>query len=66
MTTCRLCQDGVKPTVIDRNRPGLSRCAECGRDVTLAVASIRAAEACANAALQLSWGRRNRKPRVCA
>lgn len=64
--SCLLCQDGDKPTIVDQNRPGLTRCIECGRDVTLAVARIRGEEECANSALQLSWRRQKHTKRACA
>lgn len=64
--SCVLCHDGKRPSIIDQNRPGLSLCVECGRDVTLAVARIRGAEECANAALQLSWTNQQRAQGACA
>lgn len=61
---CRICQNGVSPTIIEQSRQGLIRCIECTRDVTLAVNRLSLAAERINEALHASWHKQRRMARV--
>lgn len=66
MSDCNLCRGGETPRIVEQVRADMCICVACCCDVTLAVARIRGAEECANAALQLSWRKRKYTKRACA